>query len=97
MAPFVLVPGGMCRGWLWQRLVPLPRAAGHEVFTPTLTGLGERQQIGYPDVLIQLGRLGTGPDGRTLPCHRLLSFVSRWPIGDLRGLAQGCQRLLHRQ
>jgi len=39
---FVLVHGARHGGWCWTRLAPLLRAAGHSVFTPTLTGLGER-------------------------------------------------------
>ena len=42
MASFVLVHGGGHGGWCWSRVAPLLRAAGHEVYTPTLTGLGER-------------------------------------------------------
>jgi pimeloyl-ACP methyl ester carboxylesterase len=38
---FVLVHGG----WCWRRVVPLLRAAGREVHTPTLTGLGERAHL----------------------------------------------------
>jgi pimeloyl-ACP methyl ester carboxylesterase len=32
-------------GWCWRKLVPLLRAHGHEVRTPTLTGLGERAHL----------------------------------------------------
>ena len=32
-------------GWAWARLTPLLRAAGHEVYAPTLTGLGERAHL----------------------------------------------------
>jgi pimeloyl-ACP methyl ester carboxylesterase len=39
---FVLVHGAWHGGWCWTKLAPLLRAAGHQVFTPTLTGLGER-------------------------------------------------------
>lgn len=46
MATFVLVPGAWLGGWAWQRVTPLLRAAGHEVHTPTLTGLGERTHLG---------------------------------------------------
>ena len=42
MATFVLVHGAWHGGWCWQRVRPLLRQHGHEVFTPTLTGLGER-------------------------------------------------------
>ncbi|MBV9253581.1 MAG: alpha/beta fold hydrolase, partial [Actinobacteria bacterium] len=50
MATFVLVHGAWHGGWCWRKLTPLLRAAGHEVFTPTLTGLGERSHLGHPDV-----------------------------------------------
>jgi pimeloyl-ACP methyl ester carboxylesterase len=49
MSIFVLVHGGGHGGWCWQRLAPLLRAAGHEVYTPTLTGLGERSHLMRPD------------------------------------------------
>jgi pimeloyl-ACP methyl ester carboxylesterase len=45
MAKFVLVHGGGHGGWCWQRLAPLLRAGGHDVYTPTLTGLGERAHL----------------------------------------------------
>ena len=50
MATFVLVHGAWHGGWCWRKLTPLLRAAGQEVFTPTLTGLGERAHLGSPDV-----------------------------------------------
>jgi len=48
MATFVLVHGGFHGGWCWRRVVPRLRAAGHEVYTPTLTGLGERAHLATP-------------------------------------------------
>lgn len=50
MATFVLVHGGCHGGWCWSRVAPLLRAAGHEVNTPTLTGLGERAHLVSPTV-----------------------------------------------
>jgi len=50
MAAFVLIPGGWAGGWVWQKLTPLLRAAGHEVYTPTLTGLGERLHLAHTGV-----------------------------------------------
>jgi len=47
---FVLVHGAWHGGWCWKRVSPLLRALGHEVFTPTLTGLGERQHLMSPEV-----------------------------------------------
>ena len=50
MATFVLVHGGWHGGWCWKKVVPLLRNAGHGVFTPTLTGLGERAHLLTPDI-----------------------------------------------
>ncbi len=50
MTTFVLVHGGWAGGWQWREVAALLRAAGHEVFTPTLTGLGERVHLAHPDV-----------------------------------------------
>jgi len=50
MTTFVLVPGACCGGWSWKKLAPLLRAAGHEVYTPTLTGLGERHHLAHPAI-----------------------------------------------
>src|SRR3954470_23644370 len=53
MKNFVLVHGGRHGGWCWKKLVPFLRAAGHEVFTPTLTGLGERKHLASPGVNLE--------------------------------------------
>lgn len=45
MANFVLVHGAFTGGWYWSRVRPLLQAAGHEVFTPSLTGAGERAHL----------------------------------------------------
>ncbi len=50
MATYVLVHGAWHGGWCWQRVTPLLRAEGHEVFTPTLTGLGERSHLANPEI-----------------------------------------------
>ncbi len=41
----MLVHGSCCGGWVWQKLAPLLRSAGHEVYTPTLTGLADRSHL----------------------------------------------------
>lgn len=43
--PFVLVHGAWHGGWCWRRVTPLLRAAGHEVYAPSLTGLGDRAHL----------------------------------------------------
>lgn len=45
MANFVLVHGGWHGGWSYRKVARLLRQAGHEVYTPTLTGLGERSHL----------------------------------------------------
>ncbi|PKN60071.1 MAG: alpha/beta hydrolase, partial [Deltaproteobacteria bacterium HGW-Deltaproteobacteria-11] len=51
MATFVLVHGATAGGWIWRTVPSLLRAAGHdEVYTPTLTGLGERRHLFSPDI-----------------------------------------------
>lgn len=42
MATFVVCHGAWSAAWAWKRVRPLLRAAGHDIFTPTYTGLGER-------------------------------------------------------
>ncbi|HEX8055539.1 MAG TPA: alpha/beta fold hydrolase [Novosphingobium sp.] len=50
MATYVLVHGAGHGGWCYQRLARLLRAEGHEVYAPTLTGLGERSHLLTPEV-----------------------------------------------
>jgi pimeloyl-ACP methyl ester carboxylesterase len=45
MTTFVLVHGAWHGGWCYKRVARLLRLAGHEVYTPTLTGLGERAHL----------------------------------------------------
>jgi pimeloyl-ACP methyl ester carboxylesterase len=42
---FVLVHGAWHGGWCWRRVSDLLEQQGHKVFTPTLTGLGERSHL----------------------------------------------------
>ncbi len=42
---FVLVHGAWHGGWCWRRVSDRLIAKGHRVFTPTLTGLGERSHL----------------------------------------------------
>jgi pimeloyl-ACP methyl ester carboxylesterase len=50
MATFVLVHGGWEAGWIYAPLERVLREQGHEVFRPTLTGLGERAHLATPKV-----------------------------------------------
>ncbi|HVF11830.1 MAG TPA: alpha/beta fold hydrolase, partial [Actinomycetota bacterium] len=46
MAEFVIVHGGFGGGWEWTEVAKDLRSRGHEVYTPTLTGMGERSHLG---------------------------------------------------
>jgi pimeloyl-ACP methyl ester carboxylesterase len=48
--PIVLVHGAWHGAWCWKRVMPRLRAAGHEVFAPTLTGCGDRAHLAAPTV-----------------------------------------------
>jgi pimeloyl-ACP methyl ester carboxylesterase len=50
MTTFVLLHGAWHGGWAWQRVVPALRAAGHDVLTPTLTGVSDRAHLLHPGV-----------------------------------------------
>ena len=45
MATFVLVHGAWHGGWCWSKLTPLLLGSGASVYTPTLSGLGERAHL----------------------------------------------------
>jgi pimeloyl-ACP methyl ester carboxylesterase len=42
---FVLIHGAWVGGWYWRRVSDLLESKGHKVFSPTLTGLGERSHL----------------------------------------------------
>jgi pimeloyl-ACP methyl ester carboxylesterase len=52
MATFVVAHGAWSAAWAWTRVRPLLRARGHEIFTPTYTGLGERAHQAAPGITL---------------------------------------------
>ena len=50
MGTFVRVAGAWSGGYRWRAVAQHLRAAGHEVYAPTLTGLGERVHLLRQDV-----------------------------------------------
>jgi pimeloyl-ACP methyl ester carboxylesterase len=46
VATFVIVHGAFGGGWEWTPVAGILRGLGHDVFTPTLTGFGDRQHLG---------------------------------------------------
>ena len=50
MTTFVVAHGAWSSAWAWKKMRPLLRGAGHELWTPTYTGLGERAHLASPAV-----------------------------------------------
>jgi len=53
MSTSVLVHGAWRGGWIWKRVRRELQARGHEVFTPTLTGVGGRSHLLSPEVNLE--------------------------------------------
>jgi pimeloyl-ACP methyl ester carboxylesterase len=52
MTTYVLVHGAWGGSFSWKEFAPLLRERGHEVVTPSLTGLGEREHLSSPQVTL---------------------------------------------
>jgi pimeloyl-ACP methyl ester carboxylesterase len=50
MATFLLCHGGWSGAWEWKEVAEALRRRGHEAYTPTFTGLGERAHLANPEV-----------------------------------------------
>jgi pimeloyl-ACP methyl ester carboxylesterase len=50
MSTYVLVHGAWHGGWCWKRVRSALQRQGHEVFTPTLTGVADRSHLLSPQV-----------------------------------------------
>jgi len=50
MTTYVLLHGAYQGGWIWQRVTPHLRAAGHAVFAPSLDGCAERRHALRPGI-----------------------------------------------
>src|SRR6202035_1370849 len=47
---FLVCHGAWSAGWAWKKMRPLMQAAGHRLFTPSYTGLGERAHLANPSI-----------------------------------------------
>ena len=50
---YVLVHGAWHGGWCWRRVADFLTADGHRVFTPSLTGVGDRAHLFSKDISLQ--------------------------------------------
>ncbi|MEB3301911.1 MAG: alpha/beta fold hydrolase, partial [Cyanobacteriota bacterium] len=75
MANSVLVHGAWYGGWCYRDVAKLLRAAGHDVFTPTHSGLGERKHQSAENITLELhirdvcGCIEAELDEIILVCH----------------------------
>ena len=70
---FVLVHGTFVGGWYWWRVADLLEQKGHKVFSPTLTGLGERSHLLSKDINLDTCLLYTSPSPRDRQKSRMPS------------------------
>jgi pimeloyl-ACP methyl ester carboxylesterase len=54
VATFLVAHGAWSAGWAWKKVRPLMRERGHEIFTPTYTGIGERAHLAHKDIDLEL-------------------------------------------
>lgn len=52
MATFVVAHGAWSAGWAWKKMRPVLGARGHQIFTPTYTGVGERIHLAHRGVTL---------------------------------------------
>jgi pimeloyl-ACP methyl ester carboxylesterase len=50
VATIVLAHGAWSAAWAWKKMRPLMAKSGHNFFTPTYTGLGERAHLANPAI-----------------------------------------------
>jgi pimeloyl-ACP methyl ester carboxylesterase len=50
MATFVVAHGAWSAGWAWKKMHPLMAERGHQLVTPTLTGVGDRSHLARPEI-----------------------------------------------
>jgi pimeloyl-ACP methyl ester carboxylesterase len=50
MATILVAHGAWSSAWAWKKMRPLMRAAGHDFFTPSYTGMGERAHLANPAI-----------------------------------------------
>jgi pimeloyl-ACP methyl ester carboxylesterase len=53
VSTYVLVHGAWRGSWIWKRVRRLLQAQGHDVFTPTLTGVADRSHLSSPNVSLE--------------------------------------------
>jgi pimeloyl-ACP methyl ester carboxylesterase len=71
MASFVLVHGAFGGAISWRYLAPILRRQGHDVFAPSLTGLGDRVHLGGPQTNL------------TTHIQDIAGIIEHWDLHDV--------------
>lgn len=96
MAIYMLVHGATAGGWIWQSVPRLLRAAGHDVYTPTLTGLGERRHLFNPDITMDTHVLDVENVLLFEDLHRVILVGHSYGGAVITGVAEhSAERLSH--
>src|SRR5258707_10015345 len=74
MTDYVLIHGAWHGSWCWTRVRRLLAAGAHRVFTPTLTGVGERSHLLSRDVGLD------GPHGFSGRCRQAALEEGAWAV-----------------
>ena len=53
MGNFLLVHGAWCGGWVWRKVADRLRSFGHNVYTPSLSGMGDRSHLLSANISLQ--------------------------------------------
>jgi pimeloyl-ACP methyl ester carboxylesterase len=54
MAVFLVAHGAWGGGWTWKKMRPLMAAHGHELYTPTMTGVGDRVHLAHSGINLEM-------------------------------------------
>ena len=93
MATFLVAHGAWSAGWAWKKMRPLLRSRGHELFTPTHTGLGERSHLASADIDLEAHIADIRP-GES--CERVLEYMDYDRTGMLDAIARQLRRVAGR-
>ena len=100
MSTFVLVHGAWHGGWCYKRTAAILRREGHEVYAPTLTGVGERSHLATQEINLSLHILDVSNvlkweelDDIVLWGHSYGGMVITGSGGSRRGAGAGSLRI----
>ncbi len=76
---FVLVHGAWHGSWCWKRVRKNLHSLGHEVFTPTLTGVADRSHLAFRAVNLETHILDAWPTELRIASGRWSTSMPSFP------------------